>query len=82
MKLIDVARECLPGQQIRIAEFDQSIPRVERIFSKALTDAQLIAYQEKWVMDKELSDDGKVILCTIIDEREFLHLVKCLFDWL
>ena len=72
--LIEVARKLKRGQRIRIAHYEKNLPRNARDYSPTLTDAQIFAYQDQWVVNM-FSPDRKTLFCTIIDPRDYRELL-------
>lgn len=73
MKLIEVAQS-FPGFRIRIGTgetvgiaLDDAPDKLEwvRVWSSALTDAQILAYQEREVVHWEQDVDLRTIYCTV-----------------
>lgn len=71
MKLIEVARS-FPGFRIKIGTGETMVPvhlpdgiQWVRDWSPSLTDAQLLAYQEREVVSWEQDVDLRTIYCTV-----------------
>lgn len=76
MKLIDVARS-FPGFRIKIGTgetvgiaLDDAPDKLEwvRVWSSSLTDAQILAYQEREVVRLEQDVDMRTIYCIVAEE--------------
>ena len=68
----DVARKLRQGQRIRIAHYDPGIPKESRKYSATLTDAQILAYQQRLVFSVEPSENNKrVLLVTVIHPKDY-----------
>ncbi len=72
----DVARKLKRGQRLRIAHYDPAIPKESRRYSRSLTDAQILAYQGRWIVSVEQSKTNKKeLLVTVIHPEDYKYLL-------